>query len=123
MSSFVNIGGLKLKILQRKALDVIQLAEYVRRSEDSQEPQNQIFQYAMIVRDSLKNNAKEVPWWNLIMKWRIKRAVKLRSIAAYFSLMELAELTKQVLVAEGLSENEFEELKKKVMEAEAKEAI
>ena len=123
MSSFVNIGGLKLKILQRKALDVIQLAEYVRRSEDSQEPQNQIFQYAMIVRDSLKNNAKEVPWWNLIMKWRIKRAVKLRSIAAYFSLTELAELTKQVLVAEGLSENEFEELKKKVMEAEAKEAI
>lgn len=123
MSSFVNIGGLKLKILQRKALDVIQLAEYVRRSEDSQEPQNQIFQYAMIVRDSLKNNAKEVPWWNLILKWRIKRAVKLRSIAAYFSLTELAELTKQVLVAEGLSENEFEELKKKVMEAEAKEAI
>lgn len=123
MSSFVNIGGLKLKILQRKALDVIQLAEYVRRSEDSQEPQNQIFQYAMIVRDSLKNNAKEVPWWNLILKWRIKRAVNLRSIAAYFSLMELAELTKQVLIAEGLSENEFEELKKKVMEAEAKEAI
>lgn len=123
MSSFVNIGGLKLKILQRKALDVIQLAEYVRRSEDSQEPQNQIFQYAMIVRDSLKNNAKEVPWWNLILKWRIKRAVKLRSIAAYFSLTELAELTKQVLIAEGLSENEFEELKKKVMEAEAKGAI
>ncbi len=118
MSSFVNIGGLKLRILQRKALDVIQLAEYVRRSEDAKDPQNQIFQYAMILRDSLKHNVNDYSWWQFLTRWRIKRAVSVRNIAAQFSLSELIELTKQVLITEGLTENEFEELKKKVIEQE-----
>jgi len=118
MSSFVNIGGLKLRIMQRKALDVIQLAEYVRRSEDAKDPHNQIFQYAMILRDSLKYNVNDYSWWQILTRWRIKRAVSVRNIAAHFSLSELIELTKQVLIAEGLNENEFEELKKKVIEQE-----
>lgn len=118
MSSFVNIGGLKLRIMQRKALDVIQLAEYVRRSEDAKDPHNQIFQYAMILRDSLKYNVNDYSWWQILTRWRIKRAVSVRNIAAHFSLSELIELTKQVLIAEGLTENEFEELKKKVIEQE-----
>lgn len=116
MSVFVNIRGLKLKIKQRKALDVIRLAEYVRRNSESQDPPNQVFQYAMIVSDSLKLNANDLPWWRVITKWRIKRAVKIRNIAASFSLSELADMTKEVLIVEGLSETEFEALKKKVTE-------
>lgn len=113
MSNIVTIRGLKLRIFQRKALDVIQLAEYVRRAEDSQEVPNQIFQFAMILRDSLKLNLNFVPWWNIFTRVRIKRAVTLKSIAGSFSLQELAELSKLVLFAEGLTEQDFDELKKK----------
>ncbi|MBN8545774.1 MAG: hypothetical protein J0L60_06540 [Ignavibacteria bacterium] len=116
MSTFVNIGGLKLKIFPRKALDVIQLAEYVRRSEQSKEPQNQVFQYVMIVRDSLKNNIGEYAWWRVITRWRIKRALSLKRIAGCLSLLELSEITRLILISEGISENEFEALKKKVEE-------
>lgn len=111
----VQIRGLKLKILRRKALDVIQLAEYVRRSSDKLDSTNQIFQFAMIVRDSLKLNTENLPWWQFLRKFFIRRAVTLNSIMGLYSLQELSELALEVFKAEGLTENELENLKKKAI--------
>lgn len=113
MSAFVNIGGLKLKILQRKALDVIQLAEFSRRSTERNDPSKQVFELAKVVSDSLKANADLLPKWRWIRRLRIKYLVRVKRLMRELSVQQLSVFALEVFKTEGLSEDD---LKKKVTE-------
>lgn len=113
MNSFVIIGGLKLRILQRKALHVIHLAEFARRSPERDDPSRQVFQLAKIVSDSLKANINVLPWWRWVRKLRIAYLTRVKRLMKEFSVQQLGVYALEVFKAEGLSD---EELKKKVME-------
>lgn len=110
MSAFVIIGGLKLRILQRKALDVIRLAEFARRSPERNDPSRQVFELAKIVSDSLKANMSVLPWWRWIRKLRIAYLSRVRRLMKEFSVQQLGVYALEVFKAEGLSDDE---LKKK----------
>jgi hypothetical protein len=110
MSVFVILGGLKLKILQRKALDVIQLAEFSRRSTERNDPAKQVFEFAKVVSDSLKANADYVPRWRWIRRLRIKYLVRVKRLMKELSVQQLSVYALEVFKAEGLNEND---LKKK----------
>lgn len=113
MSSFVTVGGLKLKILQRKALDVIQLAEFSRRSTERNDPSKQVFELAKIVSDSLKANADLLPKWRWFRRHRIKYLVRVKRLMKELSVQQLSIYALEVFKTEGLSEDD---LKKKVTE-------
>mgnify|MGYP001210750374 FL=1 len=110
MSVFVILGGLKLKILQRKALDVIQLAEFSRRSTERNDPAKQVFEFAKVVSDSLKANIDHIPRWRWIRRLRIKYLVRVKRLMKELSVQQLSVYALEVFKAEGLSEND---LKKK----------
>lgn len=111
MSSFVIIRGLKLKILQRKALDVIQLAEFARKSPERNDPSRQVFEFAKIVSDSLKANIDQLPWWRWIRRLRISRSVRVKCLMKEFSVQQLGVYALEVFKVEGLTDDD---LKKKV---------
>lgn len=111
MSSFVIIRGLKLKILQRKALDVIQLAEFARKSPERNDPSRQVFEFAKIVSDSLKANIDQLPWWRWIRRFRISQLVRVKRLMKEFSVQQLGVYALEVFKAEGLTDDD---LKKKV---------
>ena len=111
MNSFVIIGGLKLRILQRKALHVIQLAEFARKSPEKNDPSRQVFEFAKIVSDSLKANIGELPWWRWIRRFRISRLVRVKRLVKEFSVQQLGIYALEVFKAEGLTDDD---LKKKV---------
>lgn len=110
MSVFVILGGLKLKILQRKALDVIQLAEFSRRSTERNDPAKQVFEFAKVVSDSLKANIDLLPKWRWFRRLRIKYLVRVKRLMKELSVQQLSVYALEVFKAEGLSEND---LKKK----------
>ncbi len=110
MSVFVFLGGLKLKILQRKALDVIQLAEFSRRSTERNDPSKQVFEFAKVVSDSLKANIEHVPRWRWFRRLRISYLVRVKRLMKELSVQQLSVYALEVFKAEGLNEND---LKKK----------
>lgn len=108
--SFVNIGGLKLRILQRKALDVIQLAEFSRRSTERNDPTKQLFEFAKVVSDSLRVNIDLIPKWRWFRRLRIAYLVRVKRLMREFSVQQLSVFALEVFKTEGLSEDD---LKKK----------
>ncbi len=108
--SVVQIRGFKLKILQRKALDVIQLAEFSRRSTERNDPAKQVFEFAKVVSDSLKINVDHLPRWRWIRRLRIAYLVRVKRLMKELSVQQLSVYALEVFKVEGLSEDD---LKKK----------
>ena len=95
----VIFGSLEMKIFKRKAIDVIELAEFARKESSDTA---QIFQMAKIVSDSLKRNLLLLKWWQIFKYFILKKFTQVESILSNFSIDEINEIALKVLETEGL---------------------
>jgi hypothetical protein len=116
MKREIILKGFTLEICKRKALDVIQLAEYARRKEiDGDEASERIFEFAMIISDSLKGNLERIPFWRVFKRLQIKRLIRAKNLLSILHVDQLGEYALEVFKEEGLTDDELENLKKKAL--------
>lgn len=95
----VIFGNLELRIFKRKAIDVIELAEFARKQQGDTA---QIFQMAKIVSDSLKHNLKHLKWWKIFSYFFMRELTSVKGLLKYFSIDEINEIALKVLELEGV---------------------
>jgi len=95
----VVFGNIELKIFKRKAIDVIELAEFARKQQGDTA---QIFQMAKIVSDSLKHNLKHLKWWKIFSYFFMRKLTSVKGLLKYFSIDEINEIALKVLESEGV---------------------
>ena len=108
-----SVEGLGV-LCERSAEDVLTLAEYVKRHENT--PTQSIIVCATVVSHSLKEYHKTIKWYKIFHKRKIKKLLNPNHVLTQFSQQQLYSLYMEVLALEGI------DFKKKVTETESESA-
>lgn len=111
----VNIAGKELILFERRAKDVLDLADFLKTS--AHEGSINIFVGVQILLASLRPNLERLKWYQIIKKRQLKNIISYEYLTLHLSVIELDELVSAVYLLEGV------DVKKKVVQEMENESV
>jgi len=98
----VNIAGKELTLYERRAKDVLDLADFLKNSQKDGIANINIFVGVQILMASLRPNIENLKWYQIFEKRRLKRIISYEYLILSLSISELDELVSETYLLEGI---------------------
>lgn len=98
----INIAGKELTLYERRAKDVLDLADFLKSSQSEGSAVSNIFIGTQIIIASLKPNIEKLKWYQFLKKYRLKKIINYKFLINNLSVSELEELMNKVYLLEGI---------------------
>ena len=110
----ITLFGDSVILAQRDAYDVMMMVNFSMQNKMQVTPEIFLYQCAKVTEAGLKYTYKNLPWYRLIQKIKLRRKLRVKYLLKHLSQSELMDLSNQVYELEGIEVPSEDELKKKV---------
>lgn len=97
----IELFGQKLRLSERSARDVNKLIEHSKANQDKSYS-DYLVEAAICIADGLKINLRNLPWYRLCRRRRLRRQLTTTSLLADLTANQIFELAEKVYLLEGI---------------------